>query len=106
MVRRSRIHGRPGTGRSDEGDVRVCRRSERGAILVHVGIAIVALMGFSAMVFDYGVFWLARHQAQNAADAGALAGVISRVYDEPTAAGLLTSSSATTAAGAGLIIGD
>ena len=47
---------------------------ERGAVLVHVAIGLIAFMAFSTFVVDYGVFWLSRRQAQNAADAGALAG--------------------------------
>jgi len=54
--------------------------SERGAVLVHVAIALVGLMAFSAFVIDYGVMWAARRQAQNAADAAALAGAISLAY--------------------------
>ena len=54
--------------------------SERGAVLVHVAIALVGVMAFSALVIDYGVMWVARRQAQNAADAAALAGAISLAY--------------------------
>lgn len=52
-------------------------RSERGAVLVQVAIALVGLMALSAFVIDYGVLWVARRQAQNSADAGALAGAVS-----------------------------
>jgi hypothetical protein len=38
----------------------------------------LALLVFSAFVVDYGVMWVARSQAQNAADAGALAGAIEK----------------------------
>ena len=48
--------------------------SERGSILVQVGVAIIVLIAFTAFVADYGLMWVARRQAQNAADAGALAG--------------------------------
>ena len=48
--------------------------SERGAVIVHVAIALVGLMAFSAFVIDYGVMWAARRQAQNSADAGAHGG--------------------------------
>jgi Flp pilus assembly protein TadG len=58
--------------------------SERGAVLIQVAIAILSLTAFSAFVIDYGVLWVARNQAQNAADAGALAGAIARSYDEFT----------------------
>lgn len=51
--------------------------SERGAVLVQVAIALVGLVAFSAFVIDYGVMWVARRQAQNAADSAAMAGAIS-----------------------------
>jgi hypothetical protein len=57
-------------------------RSDRGAILVHVAISLLALITFSAFTIDYGVFYVARGQAQNAADAGALSGAIARIYDD------------------------
>jgi hypothetical protein len=67
-------------------------RDQRGAAFIHVGIAIFVLVGMSAFVLDFGVMWLARRQAQNAADAGALAGAIARLFDEtgdsPAADGL------------------
>ncbi len=47
--------------------------AERGAVLVHVAIALIGLIAFSSFVVDYGVLWTARRQAQNAADAAALA---------------------------------
>ena len=69
-----------------------CIRDQRGAALIHVGIAIFVLVGMSAFVLDFGVMWLSRRQAQNAADAGALAGAIARAFDEtadePAADGL------------------
>jgi hypothetical protein len=55
---------------------------ERGAVLVQVAIAILVLVGFLTFVLDYGVLWIARAQAQNSADAGALAGAIARFYDD------------------------
>jgi Flp pilus assembly protein TadG len=58
------------------------RDHERGAILVHVAFAILALLAFSTFVIDYGVFWLSRRQSQNAADAGALAAAIALAYDD------------------------
>lgn len=56
---------------------------ERGAVLVHVVFAFLALIAFTTFVVDYGVFWTARRQAQNSADAGALAGAIAFTYDDP-----------------------
>jgi hypothetical protein len=40
------------------------------------------MMGFMTFVIDYGVMWLSRGQAQNSADAGALAGAVARAFDE------------------------
>jgi hypothetical protein len=65
-------------------------KSERGAVLVHVALALTALLGFSALSIDYGVMWASRAQAQNAADAGALAGAAAMAFgaaaDRTTAA--------------------
>ncbi|MGE5103074.1 MAG: pilus assembly protein TadG-related protein [Deltaproteobacteria bacterium] len=55
--------------------------SERGAILIQVALALVVLIGFSMFAFDYGVMWSGRGQAQNAADAGALAGATALAFD-------------------------
>jgi Flp pilus assembly protein TadG len=57
-------------------------KSERGAVLVQVAISILMLVAFSTFVVDYGVMWVARAQAQNAADAGALSGAVARAYDD------------------------
>ena len=59
--------------------------SERGATLVHVGVMLMGLLLLSGFVVDYGVLWESRRQAQNAADAGALAGAISRVNEDQSA---------------------
>jgi hypothetical protein len=50
---------------------------ERGAVLTQVAIAMVGLIAFNGLVIDYGVLWLARRQAQNSADAAAMAGAVS-----------------------------
>ena len=55
----------------------VKRRGERGAVLVNAAIAMIGLISFSALVVDYGILWSARRQAQNAADAGAMAAAVS-----------------------------
>lgn len=60
------------------------RPSERGAVLIHAGIAMIALMSFSALSVDYGVMWVARRQAQNSADAAALAGAYSLAFEDPS----------------------
>jgi hypothetical protein len=59
-------------------------RNERGVVIVQVAISILVLMAFLVFVIDYGVVLLSRGQAQNAADAGALAGAIARAYDDTT----------------------
>jgi hypothetical protein len=59
-------------------------KSDRGSVLVHVAVAITGLVAFSALSIDYGAMWVARRQAQNAADAAALAGAISLAFDSPT----------------------
>lgn len=75
---------------------------EHGAIFIQVGLAIFVLMAFNVFVLDYGMLWIARSQAQNAADAGALAGALARGYDErvdpPHPAGLAASIAARVAA--------
>ncbi|HSG00952.1 MAG TPA: pilus assembly protein TadG-related protein, partial [Vicinamibacterales bacterium] len=52
-------------------------------MLIHVAFALLALLAFTTFVVDYGVLWVARRQAQNSADAGALAGAIAAAYDDP-----------------------
>ena len=54
---------------------------ERGAVLLHVAVAMIVLIAFITFVVDYGVMWVGRRQAQNAADAGALAGAIALAFD-------------------------
>ena len=56
--------------------------SERGAVLIQVMIATIALIAFITFVVDYGVMWVGRRQAQNAADAGAMAGAIALAFDD------------------------
>jgi hypothetical protein len=67
-------------------------RSEQGAVFVQVGISLFVLMAFNVFVLDYGMMWIGRRQAQNAADAGALAGAVARGYDDfddpPSSSGL------------------
>src|SRR5687768_9062137 len=63
--------------------------SERGATLVHVAIMLLGLFAFTGFVIDYGQYWVARRQAQNAADAAAHAGAVGLAFDslDKTAAG-------------------
>lgn len=59
-------------------------RCERGAVLVHVAVAMIGLLALVALAVDYGVKVVARGQAQNAADAGALAGAVALSFDDPS----------------------
>ena len=54
---------------------------QRGVIVIQVGLALVVLLGFGAFAVDYGVLWVGREQAQNAADAGALAAATALAFD-------------------------
>jgi Flp pilus assembly protein TadG len=62
--------------------VRQRAASERGAVLIQVGVAILVLSAFAMFIIDYGALWVSRHQAQNAADSGALAGAIALAFDD------------------------
>jgi hypothetical protein len=67
--------------------VRQLRRpaaNQRGAVLIHVVVAMIGLLGFSSFVVDYGVLWAARRQAQNSADSAALAAAISLGFVDAT----------------------
>lgn len=58
--------------------------NQHGAVLIQVAVAMLALLALSSFVFDYGVMWVSRGQAQNAADAGALSGAVSLAFNSPT----------------------
>jgi len=64
--------------------LRAERVSERGAILVHVAIALMMLVALSAFSIDFGLFWVGRGEAQNSADAGAMAGAVALGFDSAT----------------------
>lgn len=61
------------------------RHSESGQTAVIFALALVALIGFLALVFDIGVMAYERRDAQNAADAAALAGA-RMLPDDPATA--------------------
>jgi len=65
-------------------NARISAERERGAVLVHVAFILLALLALTTFVVDWGVLWLSRRQAQNSADAGALAGAIAVAFDDPT----------------------
>lgn len=58
--------------------------SQHGAVLIHVAIALLGLVAFSAFVADYGIMWVSRSQVQTAADSAALSGAISLAFDGST----------------------
>ena len=91
----------PSTGRTTQRGGR-----EQGVILIQVAVAGLVLIAFSAFVIDHGVMWVSRQQAQNAADAGAIAGAMARTYDDtssPPIAGGLAELSASQVAVANLV---
>ena len=60
------------------------RRDESGMTYVFIGFSMMAFVSASALAIDVGMLMTARSQAQNSADAAALAGAISLVNDSWT----------------------
>jgi hypothetical protein len=54
---------------------------DRGAILAYVAVAMLVMLGVATFVADYGVLWASRRQAQNSADAAAMAGAVALAFD-------------------------
>jgi Flp pilus assembly protein TadG len=57
-------------------------RDEKGMSLVFIGMSLMALLSASMLAIDVGMLMTARNQAQNSADAGALAGATALYYDD------------------------
>src|SRR5215204_1936116 len=57
-------------------------RDERGLTLVMVATGMVAFLSATMLAIDVGMMMVARTEAQNAADAGALAGAVALGYDD------------------------
>ena len=55
---------------------------ERGMSLVFVGVGFMAFLAATTLAIDVGMFATARSQAQNSADAGALAGAVALYFDD------------------------
>lgn len=55
---------------------------DRGVVMIQFALALVVLLGFCAFAVDYGVMWVGRGQAQNAADAGALFAATTLAFDD------------------------
>ena len=60
------------------------RRDERGMSMVYVALGFMAFLSATTLAIDVGMFMTARSQAQNSADAGALAGATSFVFNSFT----------------------
>jgi Flp pilus assembly protein TadG len=58
------------------------RRDDDGFSLVFVGVGMMAFVGVSMLAIDVGQLMTARSQAQNSADAGALAGATALFYND------------------------
>jgi len=75
-------------------------RSERGTVLILAAISLLVLMGFLTFVLDSGILWLSRVQAQNSADAGALAGAVGLAYDDLSVTPVVTGKAGVSATNA------
>jgi Flp pilus assembly protein TadG len=62
--------------------LRHLRRDERGMALVYVGLGFMGFLAATTLAIDVGMFMAARSQAQNAADAGALAGAVALAFND------------------------
>jgi Flp pilus assembly protein TadG len=58
------------------------KKDERGFSLVFVGLGFMGFLAASMLAIDVGMLMTARSQAQNAADAGALAGATALAYND------------------------
>ncbi len=58
------------------------RNDESGMSYVFIGLGLMAFLSASMLAIDVGMLMTARNQAQNAADAGALAGATALFYDD------------------------
>lgn len=58
------------------------RRDESGMSYVFIGMSMMAFMSASMLAIDVGMLMTARNQAQNSADAGALAGATALTFDD------------------------
>lgn len=61
--------------------LRRLRRDQSGMSYVYIGMGMMAFLSASMLAIDVGMLMTGRNQAQNAADAGALAGATALVYD-------------------------
>jgi Flp pilus assembly protein TadG len=91
--------------------IRALVTDESGVSLVIVAVQILVLTAMCTFVLDYGMVWLGRRQAQNAADAGALAAATALAKDDstwapyPAALNTVTNASGNGAAQANKVLG-
>jgi Flp pilus assembly protein TadG len=86
------LHQRP--------SLRALREDERGMSLVFVAVGLMSFMAATTLAIDVGMFMTARNQAQNSADAGALAGAVALAqnsFTDRTASGPAVQSAVLTA---------
>ena len=57
-------------------------RDESGMSYVFIGLGFMAFLSASVLAIDVGMLMTARNQAQNSADAGALAGAVALAFDD------------------------
>jgi Flp pilus assembly protein TadG len=58
------------------------RRDERGMSLVYISLGFMGFLAATTLAIDVGMFMAARSQAQNSADAGALAGAVALAFND------------------------
>jgi len=78
------------------------RKDQSGMSYVFIGMGMMAFISASMLAIDVGMLMTARSQAQNSADAGALAGATALVYndyDDRTASGPAVTNAINTAIG-------
>jgi Flp pilus assembly protein TadG len=81
-------------------------RDESGMTFAYVAVGLLSFLAASTLAIDVGMFMTARSQAQNAADAGALAGAVALAFDSfenRSASGPAVQSAIVTAKGNGII---
>jgi Putative Flp pilus-assembly TadE/G-like len=64
------------------GQLHRLRRDERGISLVYISLGFMGFLSATTLAIDVGMFMTARSQAQNAADAGALAGAVALAFND------------------------
>ena len=62
--------------------LRRLRDDESGMSYVFIGMGMMAFLSASMLAIDVGMLMTSRNQAQNSADAGALAGATALVFDD------------------------